>query len=188
MEIVLTGKGGPDMLRTYDTDSAEPGRGQVRVRVLASGVSFAEVQMLGHRYPMQPKYPFVPGYDLVGEVTSVGQEVSGVAVGDRVAALMVTGAWRTHVLVPASRLVPVPDGLDSGVAAADRDEPGKNTSTGRASVVSCVGMRAPMPRPSPVRFAISGLLLLFSARDRAARSRPLPRDTRPRRRTARRTR
>ncbi|TDV52493.1 medium chain dehydrogenase/reductase family protein [Actinophytocola oryzae] len=118
MEIVLTGRGGPEMLRTDDTDAPGPGKGQVRVRVLASGVSFAEVQMLGHRYPMQPKYPFVPGYDLVGEVTAVGQDVSGVAVGDRVAALMVTGAWRTHVLVPANRLVPVPDGLDSGVAAA----------------------------------------------------------------------
>lgn len=118
MEIVLTDRGGPEKLRIDDTDAPEPGRGEVRVRVLASGVSFAEVQMLSHRYPMQPKYPFVPGYDLVGEVTSVGQDVSGVAVGDRVAALLVTGAWRTHVVVKADRVVPVPDGLDAGVAAA----------------------------------------------------------------------
>jgi NADPH2:quinone reductase len=118
MEIVLTDRGGPEKLRVDDTDSPAPGRGEVRVRVLASGVSFAEVQMLDHRYPMQPKYPFVPGYDLVGEVTSLGEDVSGVAVGDRVAALMVTGAWRTHVVVKADRLVPVPDGLDAGVAAA----------------------------------------------------------------------
>ncbi|MGB3444257.1 MAG: medium chain dehydrogenase/reductase family protein [Actinophytocola sp.] len=118
MEIVLTDRGGPEKLRIADTDAPEPGRGEVRVRVLASGVSFAEVQMLSHRYPMQPKYPFVPGYDLVGEVTSLGPDVSGVAVGDRVAALMVTGAWRTHVVVKAGRVVPVPDGLDTGVAAA----------------------------------------------------------------------
>lgn len=118
MEIVLTDRGGPEKLRVDDTDSPAPGRGEVRVRVLASGVSFAEVQMLNHRYPMQPKYPFVPGYDLVGEVTSLGEDVSGVAVGDRVAALLVTGAWRTHVVLKTDRLVPVPDGLDAGVAAA----------------------------------------------------------------------
>jgi NADPH2:quinone reductase len=118
MEIVLTGQGGPDRLRIDDTDSPAAGKGQVRVRVEASGVSFAEVQMLGHRYPMQPKYPFVPGYDLVGTVESVGDGVTGVAVGARVAALMVTGAWRTHVLVRADRVVPVPAGLDPGVAAA----------------------------------------------------------------------
>src|SRR5688500_6484021 len=111
MEIVLTDRGGPEKLRVDDTDSPEPGRGEVRVRVLASGVSFAEVQMLNHRYPMQPKYPFVPGYDLVGEVTSLGEDVTGVAVGDRVAALLVTGAWRTHVVLKTDRLVPVPDGL-----------------------------------------------------------------------------
>jgi NADPH2:quinone reductase len=118
MEIVLTERGGPEKLRVDDTDSPMPGRGEVRVRVVASGVSFAEVQMLAHRYPMQPKYPFVPGYDLVGEVSEVGEEAAGVAVGDRVAALMVTGAWRTHVVVKADRVVPVPVDLDPGVAAA----------------------------------------------------------------------
>jgi len=118
MEIVLTGQGGPEKLRIDDTDSPAPGKGEVRVRVEASGVSFAEVQMLAHRYPMQPKYPFVPGYDLVGTVESVGAGVTGVPVGARVAALMVTGAWRTHVVVRADRVVPVPDGMDPGVAAA----------------------------------------------------------------------
>lgn len=118
MEIMLTGRGGTEMLRVDDTDSPAPGTGRVRVKVLASGVSFAEVQMLGHRYPRQPKYPFVPGYDLVGEVTEVGQGVTGPQVGDRVAALLVTGAWRTHVVVRADRVVPVPDDLDAGVAAA----------------------------------------------------------------------
>lgn len=118
MEIVLTAQGGPEKLHVTDTDSPAPGKGEVRVRVEASGVSFAEVQMLGHRYPMQPRYPFVPGYDLVGTVTSVGPGVTSVPVGTRVAALVVTGAWRTHVVVRADRVVPVPAGLDPGVAAA----------------------------------------------------------------------
>jgi NADPH:quinone reductase-like Zn-dependent oxidoreductase len=118
MEIVLTDRGGPEKLRINDADSPAPSKGQVRVRVLASGVSFAEVQMLSHRYPRQPKYPFVPGYDLVGEVTAVGPGVTNVVPGDRVAALTVTGAWRTHVVIRATRVVPVPAGVDAGLAAA----------------------------------------------------------------------
>jgi synaptic vesicle membrane protein VAT-1 len=118
VEIVLTGAGGPEMLRVTDGDAPMPGRGEVRVRLEASGVAFAEVQMLRRRYPMQPRFPFVPGYDLVGTVTEVGERVTGVRVGDRVAALTVTGAWRTHVVVEAAKVVPVPPELDSGVAAA----------------------------------------------------------------------
>ena len=118
MEIVMTGAGGPEVLEVSTGDAPAPGRGEVRVRAAASGVSFAEVQMLRRRYPMQPKFPFVPGYDLVGTVTELGDGVSGVRVGDRVAAMTRTGAWRTHVVVPASSVVPVPAELDPGVAAA----------------------------------------------------------------------
>jgi NADPH2:quinone reductase len=115
---MLTGAGGPEKLRVTAGDAPEPGKGEVRVRVEASGVSFAEVQMLRRRYPMQPRFPFVPGYDLVGVVSSAGPGVTGVRVGDRVAAMTRTGAWRTHVVVPASRVVPVPAALDPGLAAA----------------------------------------------------------------------
>ncbi|HEX2131553.1 MAG TPA: medium chain dehydrogenase/reductase family protein [Actinophytocola sp.] len=118
MEIVLTGKGGPEMLTVRDAETPMPGRGEVRVRVEASGVSFAEVQMLRGRYPMQPKFPFVPGYDLVGTVTEVGAEVRDVRVGDRVAAMTRTGAWRTHVVLKAARAVRVPAGIEPGTAAA----------------------------------------------------------------------
>lgn len=118
MEIVLAAEGGPEMLRVTSGDGPMPGKGEVRVRVEASGVSFAEVQMLRRRYPMQPRFPFVPGYDLVGVVSAVGPGVTGVRPGARVAALTRTGAWRTHVVVPASRVVPVPASLDPGVAAA----------------------------------------------------------------------
>jgi synaptic vesicle membrane protein VAT-1 len=118
MEIVLTGEGGPEMLTVRDGDAPMPGRGEVRVRVEASGVSFAEVQMLRRRYPRQPKFPFVPGYDLVGTVTEVGPEVRDVTVGDRVAAMTTTGAWRTHVVVRAAGVVPVPAAIESGTAAA----------------------------------------------------------------------
>ncbi|MFB9904630.1 medium chain dehydrogenase/reductase family protein [Allokutzneria oryzae] len=114
MEIVLTGKGGPEMLRVDDRKAPRPGKGEVLVRTEASGASFAEVQMLRGRYPMQPGFPFVPGYDLVGRVV----EGEGFRPGQRVVALTRTGAWRDQVVIPAKIAVPIADDVDPGVAAA----------------------------------------------------------------------
>lgn len=91
--------------------------GQALVRVEASGISFAERGMRRDRYPGQPKFPFVPGYDLVGVVTAVGPGGDRALIGRRVAALTKVGGWASYALVPADRLVEVPD----GVAAADAE-------------------------------------------------------------------
>src|SRR5690242_13045353 len=80
----------------------KPGPEQVLVRVEATGVSFAEQQMRRGKYYDQPKFPFVPGYDLVG-----------VAEGRRVAALTKVGGWAEHVLLDREDLVPVPDGVSA---------------------------------------------------------------------------
>jgi NADPH:quinone reductase-like Zn-dependent oxidoreductase len=74
--------------------------------------------MLWGRYFSQTKFPFVPGYDLVGTVTEVDKDVSGVAVGQRVAALAETGGWADHVVLHAKKLAPVPDGIDPAAAVA----------------------------------------------------------------------
>ncbi|WP_030104403.1 medium chain dehydrogenase/reductase family protein [Actinoalloteichus caeruleus] len=117
-QMELSGLGGPERLVAREREVPGPGTGEVRVRVEASGVAFAEVQMLRGRYPMQPRFPFVPGYDLVGRITAVGPEVAGLAPGDRVAAMPRTGAWADEVVLPASEVVPVPAGVDSGDAVA----------------------------------------------------------------------
>lgn len=75
-------------------------------------MSFAEQAMQRGRYPGQPEFPFVPGYDLVGTVTSVGEGVDNALVGRRVAAMTETGGWASHALLTAADLVSVPDGLD----------------------------------------------------------------------------
>lgn len=75
-------------------------------------MSMAEQSMRSNRYPGQPKFPFVPGYDLVSTVQTVGPDVDPALIGQRVAALTKTGGWTTHALVPAADLVPVPAGLD----------------------------------------------------------------------------
>jgi NADPH:quinone reductase-like Zn-dependent oxidoreductase len=117
-EVVMPRQGGPEVLETHRRDLPAPGPGQVTVRVEAAGVSFAEVQMLKGRYFGQPKFPFVPGYDLVGRVEAVGEGVDGGLLGERVAALTQTGAWAERVSLDAKDTTPVPEGLDPADAVA----------------------------------------------------------------------
>lgn len=117
-QVLLTGVGGPEVLEVVERDAPEPGRGEVRVRVLAAGVAFADVLMRHGKYPGAPKIPFTPGYDLVGEVEKLGKGVGGVTVGQRVAALTQVGSYAQRVVVAAEELVPVPDGVDPAEAVA----------------------------------------------------------------------
>jgi NADPH:quinone reductase-like Zn-dependent oxidoreductase len=112
-EIVLPRIGEPETLEVRQRELPAPGKGEVVVRVEATGVSFAEQSMRRGRYPAgQPRFPFVPGYDLVGTVVALGPGVAGLAVGQRVAALTKTGGWADHVILPTAELLPVRDGVD----------------------------------------------------------------------------
>lgn len=115
-EVVLPGVGEPESLRMRIRELPAPGPGQAMVRVEASGVSFAEQQMRRGKYYDQPRFPFVPGYDLVGVVEAVGDPTAGVRAGQRVAALTKTGGWANRVILDAADLVPVPDGVDPAAA------------------------------------------------------------------------
>ncbi|MFF3847843.1 alcohol dehydrogenase catalytic domain-containing protein [Streptomyces sp. NPDC002328] len=117
--VSMTGSGEPEeRLVTGREAVPRAGRGKVVVRVEAAGVSFAEVQMLQHLHPFPPRFPFVPGYDLVGRITEVGEGVTGWRAGDRVAAMPRYGAWQEYVQTPARHLAPVPEGLDAAEAVA----------------------------------------------------------------------
>jgi len=111
-EIVLPGIGEPETLEVRQRELPAPVAGEVAIRVEASGVSFAEQSMRRGLYPLQPKFPFVPGYDLVGVVTALGPGVTALTIGQRVAALTKTGGWADCVVLPAAGLVSVPDGVD----------------------------------------------------------------------------
>src|SRR5690349_22558410 len=115
-EIVLPGIGEPEALQVRTRELPEPAAGQVVVRVDATGVSFAEQQMRRGKYYDQPAFPFVPGYDLVGTVETLGPGTDPALLGRRVAALTKTGGWATRVLVDAADLVPIPAGLDPAAA------------------------------------------------------------------------
>ncbi|MCX5562355.1 medium chain dehydrogenase/reductase family protein [Streptomyces sp. NBC_00038] len=115
-EIVLPGTVEPDGLEVRTRDLPAPAKGQVVLRMDATGVSFAEQQMRRGTYYDQPPFPFVPGYDLVGTVTAVGPEANATLVGRRFAAVTKTGAWASHLLIDAADLMPVPDEVDAAAA------------------------------------------------------------------------
>jgi NADPH:quinone reductase-like Zn-dependent oxidoreductase len=116
-EIVLPGKVEPEGLELRTHELPAPDKGQVVLRMEATGVSFAEQQMRRGKYYDQPPFPFVPGYDVVGTVVAAGEQVDAALVGRRFAAVTKTGAWASHLLVDAVDLVPVPD--EVGPAAAE---------------------------------------------------------------------
>jgi NADPH2:quinone reductase len=113
--VVVDRYGGPEVLKVVEEDAPRPGPGEVRVRVLAAGVSFTDAQLRAGTYiPGAPKPPFTPGYELVGVVEELGPDCSRLRVGDRIGALTVWGADADHVCVPESGAVDVPEDLDPG--------------------------------------------------------------------------
>jgi len=110
--VVIDRFGGPEVLQVAEVDDPRPGPGEVRVRVLASGVSFTDAQLRAGTYLGGPKPPFTPGYELVGIVDELGPGCSRVRVGDRVGVLTVWGANAELVCVPEVYAVAVPEDLD----------------------------------------------------------------------------
>jgi NADPH:quinone reductase-like Zn-dependent oxidoreductase len=116
--IMLTKQGGPEVLETVEFPLHSPLPGEVRVKVLATGVGSTDITMRRGSYPYAPKIPFVPGYESVGLVDAVGEGVTTLKVGDRVCALLVHGGYATHVVRGAEHWVKVPEGLDDAEAVS----------------------------------------------------------------------
>src|SRR5512146_2338814 len=110
--VIVDHFGGPEVLRVLEADTPHPAPGEVRVRVLAAGVSFTDAQLRAGTYLGKPKPPFTPGYELVGVVEELGAGCSRLRVGDRVGALTVWGADAERVCVPEADAVEVPEDLD----------------------------------------------------------------------------
>jgi NADPH:quinone reductase-like Zn-dependent oxidoreductase len=116
--VVITGLGGPEVMKFVEEEMPEPSAGQVRVRVLAAGVAFADILMRRGLYPEQPPLPFTPGYDIVGDVDALGAGVTEFRAGQRVAAMTMVGGYSRFTIVAAEHLVAVPDGLDAAEAVS----------------------------------------------------------------------
>ncbi len=108
--------GGPEVLRIDDIALPEPGPGEARVKLAASGVNFIDIY---HRKGLYPgKLPLTLGQEGAGTVDAVGEGVSDVQMGDHVAYASVQGSYADYAIVPAARLVPVPASVPLKQAAA----------------------------------------------------------------------
>lgn len=114
--IRATAPGGPDVLRLDDLPTPVPGAGELLVRVAAAGVNFIDTYRRSGVYAMP--FPHVVGSEGAGTVEAVGDGVTELAVGDRVAWSAAPGSYAEQVVVPVREAVRVPDGVDDDVAAA----------------------------------------------------------------------
>jgi NADPH:quinone reductase len=116
--VMVTKKGGPEVLQVVELPIEHPGPGQVLVRVRAAGVGSTDLLMIAGNYLYAPKIPMVPGYEIAGVVEEIGAGVTGFKVGDRVAALTVYGGFAELILRNADEFIPIPDGVSDRDAAA----------------------------------------------------------------------
>jgi NADPH:quinone reductase-like Zn-dependent oxidoreductase len=116
--VVVSQYGGPDTLRLIEEDVPEPKAGEVRVKVLAAGVAMPDVMAREGIHPETPRVPYTPGWDLVGTVDAVADDVAGWRRGQRVAAMPISGCYAEYVCLKHRELLPVPDGLDAAEAVS----------------------------------------------------------------------
>jgi len=109
---------GPQALRVDDVPDPTPGPGQVLIEVRAAGVNFPDVLLTRGKYQFRPPPPFSPGGEAAGVVSAVGSGVSSLAVGQRVAATVLHGAFSEKLVVPEMSAVALPDAIDFEVGAA----------------------------------------------------------------------
>jgi NADPH:quinone reductase-like Zn-dependent oxidoreductase len=113
-QVWITRKGGPEVLEMREAPDPQPGPDEVRIRVRAAGVNFADLMARRGLYPDAPKLPFVPGYEVVGDVDAGPKD----RVGQRVLALTRFGGYSDVVVVPAKRAIEMPPRMSYAEAAA----------------------------------------------------------------------
>jgi NADPH2:quinone reductase len=119
MRAVLCQQWGlPDQLIIGEIASREPKAGEARIRVRAAGVNFPDALIVQGKYQLQPPLPFTPGAEIAGEIIAVGDGVKHLQAGDRVVAFCGVGGFAEEVVTDASRVMPIPAGMDFPIAAS----------------------------------------------------------------------
>jgi len=116
--VFITKLGPPEVLKLQETSELQPASNQVRVRVKATGVNFADIMMRLGLYTGAPKLPFVPGYEVSGTIDAVGSGVQSDRIGERVIAMTEFGGYTESVCVPAERAIPMPPQMSFEQGAA----------------------------------------------------------------------
>lgn len=117
--ILAIAKGGANNLKLVEDDLPEPGQGEVRLKMLAAGVSSADILMREGVYPVKPPpFPFIPGYDIVGTIDKCGEGATKFKEGQTVAALTKIGAYAQYMCQPEEDLVLLPSGVEPADAVS----------------------------------------------------------------------
>ena len=116
--IVVRRPGGPEVLEVVARPLPEPGKGEVRVRVGASGLNRADLLQREGKYPAPPGWPAdIPGLEFAGVIDALGEGVEA-RIGDRVMGIVGGGGYAEAVVLPARQAVPIPAGMEIGEAGA----------------------------------------------------------------------
>jgi len=110
--VVCRELGPPERLRLESFAPTPLPKGDVRVAVHAAGINFPDILMAAGEYQLKPELPFTPGVEAAGEVTEIGEGVTGFTVGDRVIVKMRHGAYADEAMVSPSQLIPLPSTFD----------------------------------------------------------------------------
>ncbi len=109
---------GVDALQWQEVPTPEPGPGEARVAVRAASLNFPDLLIVQNKYQFKPPLPFVPGSEFAGVVEAVGEGVTGFKPGDPVLAMGGVGGFGSHAIVPAAKLLPLPEGMSFEHGAA----------------------------------------------------------------------
>jgi NADPH2:quinone reductase len=109
---------GVDALQWQEVPTPQPQAGQVLLQVKAASLNFPDLLIVQNKYQFKPALPFVPGSEFAGVVEAVGEGVTRLMVGDRVAAMGGTGGFGSHAIVPAEKAIPLPEGMSFEQGAA----------------------------------------------------------------------
>ena len=116
--VVCKAWGLPDTLVVEDVATPQPGPGEVLIDIRAASVNYPDVLMIQKKYQVQPALPFIPGSEVAGVISALGEGVANVKLGDRVIAFVGLGGFAEQVVAKAAGLVAIPPGLDDAVAAS----------------------------------------------------------------------
>ncbi|MFN5777777.1 MAG: alcohol dehydrogenase catalytic domain-containing protein, partial [Burkholderiaceae bacterium] len=109
---------GVEALTWKEIPTPVPHRGEVLIEIEAASLNFPDALIVQNKYQMKPPLPFVPGSEYAGTIRALGEEVTHLHLGQRVACLPGTGGFATHAIAPARLCLPLPDGFSSVDAAA----------------------------------------------------------------------
>ncbi|TBR30451.1 MAG: NADPH:quinone oxidoreductase family protein, partial [Reyranella sp.] len=110
--------GGPESLKLVEMPSKPLGKGQVRIATRAAGVNFPDTLIIQDKYQFKPPRPFAPGHEIAGDITEVGEGVTGYKVGDRVIGMIGHGGYASEAVVDEIQLLPMPKNMSYEDGAA----------------------------------------------------------------------